>query len=141
MYSYVKQMCSACSGCALLIPTKAKSSELVYNLPIEAPFMVLHVDAYMAGAHSGFKGSETYIIACCGMCTFGALEPITSANATTFASAIVKIQLRYGFCHTIVLDKDLKFFGVCRGALDLLKINCHILSGDNHNPMLIKCIC
>jgi hypothetical protein len=51
--------------------------------------MVLHVDAYMAGAHSRFEGSETYIIACCGVCTFGALEPITGANATTFASAIM----------------------------------------------------
>ena len=47
----------------------------------------------MAGAHSGFDGSETYIIACCGMCSFGTLEPITGANATTFASAIMKIQL------------------------------------------------
>jgi hypothetical protein len=93
MYSYVKRMCAACPGCALSNPTKTKSSELVYNFPIEAPFMVLHVDAYMAGAHSGFEGSETYIIACCGMCSFGALEPVTCANATTFASAIMKIQL------------------------------------------------
>ena len=138
MYSYVKKMCAACPGCALSNPTKAKSSELVYNFPIEAPFLVLHVDAYMAGAHSGFEGSELYLVACCGMCTFGALEPVTGANATTFAAAIMKIQLRYGFCHTIVLDKDSKFCGVCREALDLLKINCHILSGDNHNPMLVE---
>ena len=75
------------------------------------------------------------------MGTFGALEPVTGANATTFTSAIMKIQLRYAFCHTIVLDKDSKFFGVCREALDLLKINCHILSGNNHNPMLAKRIC
>jgi hypothetical protein len=114
---------------------------LVYNFPIEAPFMVLHVDAYTAGAHSGFEGSDTYIVACCGMCTFGALEPVSGANATTFASAIMKVQLRYGFCHTIVLDKDSKFFGVCQEALDLLKINCHTLSGDNHNPMLVERIC
>jgi hypothetical protein len=66
------------------------------------------------------------------------LEPVSGANATTFASAIMKIQMRYGFCHTIVLDKDSKFFGVCREALDLLKINCHVLSGDNHNPMLVE---
>ena len=101
MYSYVKKMCAACPGCALSNPTKAKSSKLVYNFPIEAPFLVLHVDAYMAGAHSGFEGSELYLVACCGMCTFGALEPVTGANATTFAAAIMKIQLRYGFCHTM----------------------------------------
>jgi hypothetical protein len=50
----------------------------------------------------------------------------------------MKIKLRYGFCHTIVLDKDSKFFGVCHEALNLLHINCHILSGDNHNPMIVE---
>jgi hypothetical protein len=50
----------------------------------------------------------------------------------------MKMILRYGFCHTIVLDKDSKFFGICREALDLLKINCHVLSGGNHNPMLVE---
>ena len=54
MYLYVKRMCASCPGCALSNPTKSKSSELVYNFPIEAPFIVMHVDAYMAGAHSGF---------------------------------------------------------------------------------------
>ncbi len=86
-------MCQACSGCALANPTKSKSCKLVYNFPIPAPFLVLHIDAYSAGAHTGFKGSHIYLMACCGMCTFGALEPISSANAMSFASAIMKIQL------------------------------------------------
>jgi len=59
-------------------------------------------------------------------------------SATTFAFAIMKILLRYGFCHTVVLDKDSKFFGVCREAIDLLKINCHVLSSANHNPMIVE---
>ena len=84
---------------------------------------VYHVDGYAAGKHSGFEGSDVYLIACCGMCTFAIMEPISNANSTTFASAIMKMQLRYGFCHTVVLDKDSKFLGVCREALDLLKIN------------------
>jgi hypothetical protein len=107
---YIKKMCAACPGCALANPTKAKSSELVYNFPIKAPFLVLHIDAYMASKHSGFEGLETYLVSCCGMCTFGALEPVRGANATTFALETMKIQLCYGFCHTIVLDKDSKKF-------------------------------
>jgi hypothetical protein len=103
--------------------------------------MVLHVNAYMAGSHTGFEGSDMYLVACCGICTFAALEPVSGANATTFASAIMKIQLCYEFCHTIILDKDKKFCGVCRKALDLLKINCHVLSGGNHNPMLVERLC
>ncbi len=66
------------------------------------------------------------------------MKPILNANSTTYASTIMKIILRYGFCHTIVLDKDSNFFGICREALDLLKINCHVLSGGNHNPMLVE---
>jgi hypothetical protein len=117
-------------------------SKVLYNFPIEAPFQVLQVDAYSAGAQSGFEGSTSYFIGCCGMCSFGILEPVTSANTSTFASStIMKMQLRFGFCNTVVLDKDSKFFRVCRESLDLLKINCHVLLGDNHNPMLVKRLC
>jgi hypothetical protein len=116
MYSYVKRMCSTCPGCALSNHTKAKSSELGYNFPIEAPFMVLHVDAHMAGAHSGFEGSKTYIIACCGMCTFGALEPIIGANATTFTSAIMKI------CYTRLLKSGLYIIQISLYITPLMRI-------------------
>ncbi len=54
------------------------------------------------------------------------------------SSTIMKILLRYGFCHMVVLDKDSKFFGVCCEAIDLLKINCHILSSAKHNPMIVE---
>jgi hypothetical protein len=114
-------MCNACPGCALSNPNRGKSSELVYGFPIEAPFLVMHFNAYSAGKHSGFEGSKVYLIGCCGMCGFACMEPVAKPSATTFASAIMKIQLRYGFCHTLVLDKDRKFFGVCREALDLLQ--------------------
>ena len=66
--------------------------------------------------------------------------PIQHATSSSFASGIMKIQLRFGLCHTIVLDKDSKFFGVCKEAIDLLQIYRHVLSGGNHNGMLVKCI-
>jgi hypothetical protein len=138
MYAFVKRMCQACPGCALANPTRSKSSELIYNIPIEAPFLVMHFDAYAAGNHAGFEDSECYLIGCCGMSSFACMEPVTNASATTFASAIMKMLLRYGFCHMAVLNKDSKFFGTCSEALDLLKINRHILSGSNHNPMLVE---
>ncbi len=133
MYAYVKRMCQACPGCALANLTRGKSSELVYNFPIEAPFLVMFFNAYSAGKHT-----ECYLIGCCRMCSFACMEPISSASATTIASAIMKVLLHYMFCFTIVLDKDSKFFGVCREAIDLLQINCHALSSTNHNPMIIK---
>jgi hypothetical protein len=138
MYTYVKRMCHSCPGCALSNPTRGKSSELIYNFPIEAPFLVIHFDAYAAGKHSGFEGSHVYLIGCCGMCSFTCMEPITNPSATTFAPAIINFFLRYGFCHSAILDKDTKFYGVCREALDLLQINCHDLFGANHNPMLVE---
>jgi hypothetical protein len=138
MYAYVKRMCHACPGCALSNPTWGKSSELIYNFPMEAPFLVIHFNAYAAGKHSGFEGSDVYLIGCCRMCSFACMEPVTNPSATTFASAIMRILLRYGFCHTAILDKDTKFYGVCHEALDLLQINGHVLSGANHNPMLVE---
>ncbi len=125
MYSYIYHMCQSCPGCALTNPTQSK---------LQSWFCMF--DSYQAGAASGFKGSSYYLIACCGMCTFAAMEPVANANATTYATAIMKIILYFGFCHTCILDKDSKLFGVYREALDLLQINCHILSSGNHNSIL-----
>jgi hypothetical protein len=122
MYSYFKKMCQACPGCALSNSSCCTSSELVYHFPIEVPFCVLFVEAYKAGNHASFEGDEAYVISCCGMTGFVAMEPVKHATSQTFASAVMKIQLRFGLCHTIVLDKDSKFFGAFKEACDLLQI-------------------
>jgi hypothetical protein len=140
MFSYIKKMCASCPGCAFANPTQGKLKELLYNFPLEAPFLVLHIDGYQAGKESRFKGSSHYLVACCSMSTFATMEPVSTANATTYALAIMKIMLRFGFCHTCALDKDSKFYGVGCKALDLLKVNRHVLSGSNHNPMTAKCL-
>ena len=100
MYKYVKKMCRQCPGCALANRTKRKSSELLYSFPIKAPFQALHIDGYYAGQFKGFEGSELYLVACCGMCTFAVMEPVDKPNSTYFASVIMKMQLRFGFSHT-----------------------------------------
>ncbi len=137
MYSYIKRMIHACPGCALSNPSHSPSSDLVYHFPIEAPFRVLFVNPYSAGKYSGFEGSDVYLLASDGMTGFTVMEPIQTPSSTSFASGVMKIQLRFGFCHTIVLDKDSKFFGAIKEAVNLLQINRHVLSGGNHNPMLV----
>jgi hypothetical protein len=113
MYSYITRMCNACPCCALANPTKSKSSKLVYNFPIKAPFLVLFVDAYFEGKHSSFDGFDTYLVACCGITGFASMEPIQHADSRNFGSAIMRTQLHYGFCHTIILDKDSKIYSIC----------------------------
>jgi hypothetical protein len=98
----------------------------------------MHFDAYKAGNHESFEGHNCYLIGCCRMTAFACGEPISRPSAKTFASAIMKILLRYGICATAVLDKYSKFLGVCRKALDLLQIHCHVLSSANHNGMLVE---
>ena len=109
-------MCNACPGCALANPTKSKSSKLVHNFPIKAPFLVLFVNTYSSGKHSSFDGFDTYLVACCGMTGFASMEPIQHANSKNFTSTIMCTQLHYGFCHTIVLDKDSKLNSICQEA-------------------------
>ena len=93
MYGYIKHVCSVCLGCALSNPSRAKLSELVYNFSIEAPFLVIHFNAYVAGKHAGFKGSNAYLVGACRMCGFVCIEPVFNPSATTFASAIMRILL------------------------------------------------
>ncbi len=111
MYSYLSHMCHSCPGCMLTNPTRAKSSKLIYNFPIKAPFLVLHIDSYQVGKKLGFEVSSHYLIACCRLCTFAVMEPVANANATMYASAIMKIILCLGCCPTCVLNKDSKFYG------------------------------
>jgi hypothetical protein len=140
LLSYIKQMCQACPGCAPSNSLPGTSSELIYHFPIKASFRVLFVDAYSTGKYSGFEDSKIYLIAACNMMGFSIMEPIPHAKSTNFASGIMKIQLRFGFYQTIVLDKYSKFFGVFKEAVDLLQINCHDLLGNYHNPMLVECV-
>ncbi len=95
------------------------------------------MDAYKAGNHARFDGDEVYVISCCGLTGFAVMEPVKHATLQTFASAVMRIQLRFGLCHTMVLNKDSKFFGAFKEACDLLQITWHVLSGGNHNPMLV----
>jgi hypothetical protein len=97
MYSYIKKMCQACPGCALSNPGCCTSSELVYHFPIEALFCVLFVDAYKAGNHASFEGGEAYVISCCGMTGFAAMEPVKHATSQAFASAVMKSNCDLGF--------------------------------------------
>jgi hypothetical protein len=95
MYSYIKRMCHACPGCALSNPSCSPSSDLIYHFPIEAPFRVLFVDAYSAGKYSDVEGSNVYLLASDGMTGFSVMEPIQAPSSTSFASGVMKIQLRF----------------------------------------------
>jgi hypothetical protein len=72
------------------------------------------------------------------MTGFGMLEGISEPNSTNFAKALMRFQLRYGFFHTIILDKDSKFYATFRETCQLLKIKTHTLSRANHDPMLVE---
>ena len=47
-------------------------------------------------------------------------------------------MMRYAICHTLVLDKDRKFVNVFAAVMDLLQLNWHVLSAQNHNGMLVE---
>jgi hypothetical protein len=100
--------------------------------------MVLHVDGYDAGAHASFEGDKTYVVAVCGMTTFAVMEPVRSKNAEGFAVALMRILLRFGIFHTIVLDKASAFCSVFEKVVDLLQLNSHTVSSENHNAMLVE---
>ena len=138
LFKYCTKLVRSCPGCALSNLCTSRSSELVYGFPVDAPMLVLHVDIYAAGTEFNFEGNRHYLIAACGMTAFAVAEPTATQDAATFASALMKIWLRHGFSHTIVVDKDSKFRATFAETADLLGINIHILSGENHDGMLVE---
>ncbi|KAL3802962.1 hypothetical protein HJC23_011585, partial [Cyclotella cryptica] len=137
MYHYISDLVHKCAACRLSNATLRKSSELVYNFPATEPMSVMHVDCYTAGHLRTYDNITCYMVGACNMTAFGLLEGITEPNSTTFAAAIMRFQLCHGFFHTMVLDKDSKFYATFRDTARLLKLNTHTLSRANHNPMLI----
>jgi hypothetical protein len=138
MYSYVKSMCSKCPACALANRTNQRAKELVYGFPITSPMMVIHADGYQAGAITTFEGDSLFLICSCGMTAFSVIEPVKTKDSKGFAAALMRVLLRFGLCHTLVLDKASAFFGVFQEVVVLLNMNFHVLSGENHDPMLVE---
>ena len=141
MYRYVKHMCKRRPGCSLSNIIKNRCANLVYNFPVDAPMQVLFMDIYAAGLEFNFEGTEHYLIAANEMTSFAICEATSEQNAASFAAVLMKSWLRFGVSHTIVVDKDSKFLGVFAKTAALLKINIHVLSGKNHDPMIVKHIC
>ena len=108
-----------------------QSADLVYRFPIDIPMQVLHIDNCKAGALKTHDGIQSYICVECDMTSFGALEGATTENAVTFSAALMKI-------HTIIVDKDSKFYSVFQQTADLLKLLVHTFSRDNHIPILVE---
>ena len=90
---------------------------------------VLFVDIYAAGTEINFDGTKHYLIGACGMTSFGIYEPTYEQNESAFDSALMNIWLRFGFSHTIMVDKDSKFLVVFSQTAALLNININVLSG------------
>ena len=99
---------------------------------------VLHVDIYVVGVELNFEGNRYYLIAACGITSFSVAEPTVEQNAKTFATALMKIWLRSGLSHSIIVDKDSKFRSVFAETAELLQINMHVLLGENHDGMLVE---
>ncbi len=72
------------------------------------------------------------------MTSFEVIKHTREQNDTAFFGALIKILLHFGFPHIIVLNNDNKFKGTFAETLKLLNINIHILSGGNHNAMIVE---
>ncbi len=73
---------------------------------------VLFVDIYAAGSQFNFESTKHYLIAACGMTSFAICEDTREGTAEAFAAAMMKIWLRLGFSHTIVVDKASTFLNI-----------------------------
>ena len=99
---------------------------------------VIFVNIYSAGANLNFEGSKHYMIDACGMTAFGICKPTVEQTAEAFAATLMKVWLRYGFSHTIIVDKASAFLGVFAATASLLNINIHVLSSENHDTMIVE---
>ena len=72
------------------------------------------------------------------MPSFQVTTPTSEQNAKSIASALMQIWLWFVFSHTIVIGKDSRLHEVFAETAELLHIDIHILSAENHDPMLVE---
>ena len=99
---------------------------------------VLHIEGYTVCANINFDGDKGFLVAACGMCTFAVAKPVTNLSAMVYAQALLMSMLRFGLAHTIVLDTDKKFYNTFRQMCELLRLNVHTISRENHDPMVVE---
>ena len=99
---------------------------------------VLHVDGFTVRASINYAGDKGFLIDACGMCTFAVAEPVPESNSTTYAQALSMIMLHLGFVHTIVLDKDIKFYAVFAQSCLLLDLNVNTVSSENYDAIIVE---
>ena len=72
------------------------------------------------------------------MCTFAVAEPVSKIDSTIYAQALLMIMLCFGLAHTIVLDKDSKFYATFAPSCQLMNLNFHTISSKTHEPMIVE---
>ena len=75
MYQYCKCMYKVFSGYSLSNITQNRCADLVYSFPIKAPMQVLFVNICASGTEINFDVTKHYLIAACGMNSFGICKP------------------------------------------------------------------
>ena len=138
MYSYIKHLCRLCAACGLSNSRHSQSKELVYSFPVDAPFKLVIVDIYKAGDISAFDGEKGLFILLDHMTGFAITEALLGMNSTIFSKIMMKILLQHGFCHTVVVDADSKFRGIFKETMQMLHLNVHWASGNNHDSILVE---
>ena len=138
MYQYCKKMTGSCPGCFLLNIPSCHCVDIIYSFLIDTPMRVLFVKIYVVRIEFNADDTKYYLIAACRMTLFTICEPPSEQNTAAFALALMKVWLRFGFFHTIIVDKDSKFLGIFANTAAFLKINIHVLLGERHDPMIVK---
>ena len=128
----------SCATCLSATKADKPRSELLYSLPLQAPFYTIHADCYEPGKTESFDGVIALMVVLDHLTGFVAIEKLRVKNATSFAAAIYKVLLRYGMAQLLVTDADSKFKGEFKIVAEILKITHHPVARGNHDPVLVK---
>ena len=89
LYSCMKSMISKCTGYRLVHLAHRPSSEIVYHFPVEAPFLVMHIDIYVVGRHQSFQCCHYDLIISDQMTEISIAVSLHEANGSSIATTFM----------------------------------------------------
>ena len=99
---------------------------------------MLHLYGFTVGAIVNYAGNKGFLASACGMRTFAVAEPVPESNSTTYAQTLSMIMLRFGLAHTILIDKNSKFYAVFAQSCLLLFLNVQTVISENHDAIIVE---
>jgi len=126
--TFVETFVAQCPHCVLINSHCCTASKLMHSWPLDAPFLIVHIDLWSPGDILDSDGNLYLMNLMCNMTQFIIITPCTDIHVHHLAHVFMQeVLLKVGFCAMVVMDNGNNFKELFRFMCETLNIHFHCL--------------